>query len=115
MKFPTNAPRTSNGKNIPPGEPEPKHIKVNKNFTTININKNNNVNCPSFKDIINSCPPPKTIGNINANIPVIIKGIIHFTSTDIFNFLYKSCVFKSPLLNITPLVPIIIPSIISPQ
>jgi hypothetical protein len=31
--FPTNAPKVSSGKNIPPGTPEPKHTNVNKNLT----------------------------------------------------------------------------------
>ena len=55
------------------------------------------------------------MGNVNPNIPVITKGIIDFISIDMFKLLYKFCVFKSPLLNITPLIPIIIPIKISVQ
>ena len=78
--FPTNAPKVSSGKNIPPGTPEPNHTNVNKNLTTININNVAIDKLLSCKLIIRLWPPPNNMGDIMPTIPVTINGIIIFTS-----------------------------------
>ena len=114
--FPTIAPRTSNGKKIPPGVPEPKLTNVKIYF--INKNKNNIVivNLPFPRLIISECPPPNKIGAVIPTTPAHKNGII--TLTWIGTFLkipYISCVLSIPLLNNTPVNPKIIPNIQSVQ
>ena len=114
--FPTIAPKTSNGKNIPPGALEPKLIKVNKYLT---IKKIINIligNALSTKLIIRECPPPNKIGDVIPINPAHKNGTITLTCTGTFvNFPYISCVFNKPLLKITPVIPTTIPKIINDQ
>ena len=114
--FPTTAPKSNSGKNIPPGVPAPKLIIVNKNLTKSTAKRSFIGKLLVAKSIISSCPPPSIIGAKIPNIPVSKKGIITLTSTGTFlNFPYKLCTFKIPFENIAPPIPKITPNIINTQ
>ena len=50
------------GKNIPPGTPDPKQINVKRNLAIIKVNNTVTVKFCSLSAIIRSCPPPNNIG-----------------------------------------------------
>ena len=64
---PVNAPRTSRGRKIPPGDPDPKLAVLNKNFSSSRVARAPRANFPELISATIMLPLPRTSGFINMN------------------------------------------------